>query len=70
MVQLWPILCEVSCQGVLNRPALSLRLCFVEASRMVKNTVRIMLESGPTHSLVAKLSQHSTLAVCGFRAAN
>ena len=31
--------CEVSCQGVPNRPASSVHPCFVEASLMVENTV-------------------------------
>ena len=30
---------EVSCLGVPNQPALSLRLCFVEASAMVEKSV-------------------------------
>ena len=42
--------CEVSCQGLPNRPALSLRPCFVEASPMVESCN--VLESGPTRSLV------------------
>ena len=50
-------------QGVPNRPASSLRPCFVEASPTVENAVPVMLESGPTRSLVAKLPRE-------FRAAN
>ena len=68
MVQLWPILDVKLAAGCTEST------CIVasprNATRMVKNTVCIMLESGPTHSLVAKLSQHSTFAVCEFRAVN
>ena len=62
---------EVSCQGVPNRPAMAAllhRLCFVEASLTVEKAVYV-LESGPTHSLVAKLPQHSSLVVREFCAA-
>ena len=44
--------CAVTYQGLPNRPALSLRPCFVKASAMVEK-VTIMLESKLTRSLVA-----------------
>ena len=50
--------CEVSYQGVPNPPASLVHLFFTEAS--------LTAECGPTHSLVAKLTQCLSLAVCKF----
>ena len=57
---------EVSSQGVPNWPASS--LC--HWGKPDGGESCIMLERGSTHSLVPKLPQHSSLAVCKFLAAS
>ena len=57
--------CEVSCQGIPNRPASSLCSCFVEASPTMEKAV-VALESRPTRSLVNRPPQCSLLAVREF----
>ena len=54
----------VSCQGVLNRPALLLHHASLRSADGGKCC--IMLESRPIHSLVAKLPQGSLLVVHEF----
>ena len=44
--------CKSSCQGLLNRPALLLHPCFVEASLTVEKVV-VVLKNELTRSLVA-----------------
>ena len=62
--------CEVRCQEVPNQHASSLRQCFVEATPTVEKALSsIVLESGPTRSLVAELLQRLSLALLEFRAA-
>ena len=58
--------CEVSCQGVSNRPVSSPMLRW---SQPDGGENCIVLESAPTHSLIANLLKHSSLVVCEFRTA-
>ena len=61
--------CKVSCQHT-ESTCIALCLCFVKTSPMVEKATYIVLESGPTRSLIAKLLQRSSLAVCKFPAAS
>ena len=70
MVQLSPCKdpprCKVSCQGVMNRLALSLRPCFVEASPTVEKAVSCYKVDRLVASLPSCRSVQSSLAVCEF----
>ena len=61
--------CEVSCQGVPSQLALSLRLCFIEASQIVKKAISCYNADRLVASLPGFCSIQSSLAVHEFHAA-
>ena len=60
--------CKVSCQGVPNQLALSLRLCFIEASPIVKKAISCYNVDRLVASLPGFCSIQSSLAVHEFHA--
>ena len=61
--------CEVTCQGVPSRLALSLRPCFLEASPTVEKAVSCYKVDQLVALLPSFSSVQSSLAVCKFRSA-